>query len=406
MQRYIALLLLVTFYACNQPNTTKTLTPGHYRGTFEVMDNELLPFNFEVINENLLRLTNADEVIEVDEIEYRNDSVFIMFPYFETYFAAAFNGNDLSGTYIEESRDRYVPFKATYSNTDRFIIKKTAETANVSGTWETIFSKGVAGSEYVAKGVFKQEGNKVTGTFSTPTGDYRYLEGSVQGDQLLLSTFDTAHAFLFKATITDSTLVNGMFYSGNHFKEPFEAKRNEDYTLPDANELTFLKQGYDQLEFTFPDLSGNMVSLTDERFKNKVVLVQIMGSYCPNCLDESKFYTKYYEANKDKDIEIVALAFENAKTEEKALQRITRMKERLGISYPILLAQYGTNNKQKAQEKLPMLNHVLSYPTTIYVDKQGTVRKIHTGFSGPATGQKYLDFVTEFEAYMEQLVGE
>ena len=406
MKRFAIVLVAVLLVACNETPTQKTLKPGHYRGTFEVMDNQLLPFNFEVINANTLQLTNADEVIEVDEITYRNDSVIIKFPYFETYFAAAFDGDDLVGTYIEEPRDRYVPLRAEYNNETRFNITQSATIANVSGVWETVFSQGIAGDEYVARGDFKQEGNKVTGTFSTPTGDYRFLEGTVDGNQLLLSTFDTAHAFLFTATITDSTLVDGMFYSGNHFKEPFVAKRNDSYTLPDANTLTYLKQGYDKLAFTFPDMEGKMVSLDDERFKNKVVLVQIMGSYCPNCLDESKFYTKYYEANRDKDLEIVALAFENAKTEAKAVNSITRMKERLGVNYPILLAQYGTNSKQKAQEKLPMLNHVLSYPTTIYIDKKGEVRKIHTGFAGPATGQKYLDFVAEFETFVGELVEE
>ena len=149
-----------------------------------------------------------------------------------------------------------------------------------------------------------------------------------------------------------------------------------------------------------------MVSLTDERFKDKVVLVQLMGSYCPNCLDETKFYSKYYEANKDKGLEIVALAFENAKSKEKAINGITRMKKRVGLNYEILLAQIGTNDKGKAQEKLPMLNKVISYPTTIYLDRKGKVRKIHTGFNGPATGEKYENFKIEFESFLNTLLSE
>jgi thiol-disulfide isomerase/thioredoxin len=131
-----------------------------------------------------------------------------------------------------------------------------------------------------------------------------------------------------------------------------------------------------------------------------------MGSYCPNCLDETKFYSKYYESNKNRDLEIIALAFENAKSKEKAVKGIKRMKERVGLNYPILLAQIGTNDKVKAQEKMPMLNQVSSYPTTIYVDKKGKVRKIHTGFNGPATGVKYEDFQKEFSAFMETLLAE
>jgi peroxiredoxin len=200
--------------------------------------------------------------------------------------------------------------------------------------------------------------------------------------------------------------MNGMFYSGNHWKEPFTAKRNENYELPSANELTFLNEGYDTLAFTFPDSDGNQVSLSDDRFKNKIVVVQIMGTWCPNCLDESRYYSEYYNNNKEKDIEFVALAFEYAKTEEKAFSSIERLKDNVGIEYPILLAQYGTSSKFKAQEKLPMLNHVLSYPTSIFIDKKGKVRKIHTGFNGPATGEKFTEFKTEFTGFVEDLMSE
>ena len=53
-----------------------------------------------------------------------------------------------------------------------------------------------------------------------------------------------------------------------------------------------------------------------------------------------------------------------------------------------------------------MLNHVLSYPTTIFIDKKGVVRKIHTGFNGPATGEKYTEFKTEFEGFVGELIDE
>ena len=131
-----------------------------------------------------------------------------------------------------------------------------------------------------------------------------------------------------------------------------------------------------------------------------------MGTWCPNCLDESKYYADYYKKNKDKDLEFIALAFEYAKDKETAFSRIDRLQSKIGIDYPILLAQYGTSSKTKAQEKLPMLNHVLSYPTSIFIDKQGKVRKIHTGFNGPATGDKYTEFKTEFESFVAELLSE
>ena len=376
---------------------------GVYKASLDVKDNEQLPFLFEMTSNTSMKIFNAEEEIIVDDISYRNDSIFINMAVYEGYIAAKITEEGFEGSFNKESLDRYVPIKAKKSN-ERFSIK-TEATQNISGNWETVFSPDIEDDRYIAKGIFKQSGNIVTGTFRTTTGDYRYLEGVMDGNQMKLSAFDGAHAFLFIASVTDSTM-QGMFYSGNHFKEPFVSKRNEAYELPCANTLTYLKEGYDKIEFSFPDETGRQVSLEDERFKDKVVLVQIMGTWCPNCLDESSYYAQFYKENKDKDIEIVALAFEYAKTEEKAINNIKRLKARTGIKYSVLLAQVGTSSKMKANEKLPMLNHILSYPTTIFIDKTGSVRKIHTGFNGPATGDKYTEFKTEFTSFVSALLAE
>ncbi|OIQ30408.1 MAG: redoxin [Bacteroidetes bacterium MedPE-SWsnd-G2] len=368
---------------------------GVYLGELKVLDDEILPFNFEVLSDSTVVFTNAEEKISTSEVLFLKDSVTIKLPVFEAYIKAKINADKWEGEYVKESLDRIVEFTAIQGVKDRFTVKSNGNRADVSGVWETTFSPDVEEDSYVAKGVFKQEGNKVTGTFMTETGDYRFLEGVVDGQELKLSTFDGAHAFFFKAKLTDS-IMDGMFYSGNHYKEPFIAKRNERFELTDANDLTYLKEGYESFEFNFPDVNGKMLSLNDQRFEGKPVLVQIMGTWCPNCLDESKFYSKFYNAQQNKDVEIVALAFEYAKTEASAVKAINRLQNGVGMEYPVLLAQYGTSSKSKANEKLPMLNHVLSYPTTIYLDKNHEVYKIHTGFNGPATGEAFEAFKKEF----------
>lgn len=402
MRYLLVILTLFTVLSCDK-NETEFLTFGTYRGQLKVNDTVQLPFIFKVKDANTLEIYNAEEVIEVDEIEYKNDSVHIKLPVFEGMLVAKITDQTLNGRFLVEEKGRQQAFTASKNNS-RFDNNAKAET-NITGNWQTVFSPNTEADRYVAKGVFTQNENIVTGTFLTETGDYRYLEGVVNGNQLQLSTFDGAHAFMFTGTVTDST-INGQFYSGNHWKEPFTAKRNEGYQLKSADQLTYLKEGYDTLAFTFPDADGNQVSLTDAQFKNKVTVVQIMGTWCPNCLDESKYYTSYYNANKDKDIQFVALAFEYAKTEEKAFSFIKRLQDRLNITYPILLAQTGTTSKSKANEKLPMLNHVLSYPTSIFIDKKGKVRKIHTGFNGPATGDKFTEFKTDFTTFIDQLLKE
>jgi len=406
MRKLFLIVLLGLIFGCEN-NEKIELSEGLWLMELEVSDREVLPFNFNLNRSATggysMEIYNADETITFDEIEIKGDSIVIRPPVFAGYMAGRLTSNKIKGQFIKEDLERIVPFIATHGIEDRF-RKNKSSTKNVSGIWETEFSQGTE-DNYMAKGIFTQSGDKVNGTFRTTTGDYRYLEGVVSGDSLKISAFDGAHAFLFTAKATDSTL-NGAFYSGNHFKEPFTAKRNEAFELPDADSLTFLKEGYDKLTFSFPDADGNLISLEDARFKDKVTLVQIMGTWCPNCLDETKFYVDFLKNNPDKDLEIVALAFEYAKTKEGAFKSISRLRDRINIEYPIVLAQFGTSDKEKAQEKLPMLNHVISYPTTIHIDKKGKVRKIHTGFNGPATGEKHEEFKKEFKEFVGSLLAE
>ena len=401
------LLIVVLLITSCKKEVKKELALGDWRAEMEVSEGKSLPFNFTLSKDGdgnyVMKMYNAEEEVMVDEFKFDGDSINIRMPIFEGHISGTFTENEITGEFIEESKERRVPFRAIYGKHDRFAVQQDA-TVNISGIWETYFNVNTDG-EYPAKGIFMQNGNKVKGTFRTKTGDYRYLEGVVSGDSLKLSAFDGSHVFLFLAQVTDSTL-DGKFYSGRHSVQEFLGARNEAFDLPDSDNLTFLREGYDKLDFAFPDETGKMVSLSDSRFKDKAVLIQIMGTWCTNCLDETRFYVDFLKNNPNLDVQFIGLAFEYAKTEEKAFEGIKRLKEREEVTYPILLAQYGTSNKQKANEKLPMLNHILSYPTTIYIDKNGEVQKIHTGFNGPATGEKFEQFKQQFDETLEKLTGE
>ena len=283
---------------------------GNWRAVFWVQDDKLLPFQFEWNEDNTITLKNADERILISDITLENDSIIIKHPVFEGVFKGVYTHDDIRGNFIKPSLDQVVPFNMTWGVKDRFVRKNEAE-ALAGGNWEMIFSAHSEEDRYIAKGIFEQQDGHVSGTIRTTTGDYRYLEGIMDGSTLKLSTFDGAHAFLFEAEVRDS-LMFGFFYSGNHWKEPFSAVRNESYELPDENTLTYLKEGYDRFDFSFPDTEGNMVSLSDERFKDKVVVVQIMGTWCPNCLEETTYYANYLKENPSSELEIVSLAFEYA----------------------------------------------------------------------------------------------
>ena len=403
--RYILLsLLILVFVSCEIKQHT-TLKPGDYRATIDVGEGKELPFNFKLSPDGNIKMYNAEETIDAEEIIYYSDSVRINFQVYEGYIAGKFDNGNISGAkFIKESLDRIVPVKFTHGISDRFLdVKPTKQSAE--GIWEMSFTED-DGSNFVGKGIFNQNGNKMTGTIRTTTGDYRYLEGVVSGTDLKFSVFDGAHAFLFTAKINGNKITDGTFHSGDHYQAKFSATKNSEFELPDEDSLTFLKEGHDSFDFSFPNLDDKVISLNDDEFDDKVVVVQIMGSWCPNCIDESKYYAEYYKKNPHPNLEFVALAFEYAKTKAGALKSLNRLKENIGIDYPILLAQLGSSDKTEAQQKVPMLNHVLSYPTTIFIDKAHKVRKIHTGFNGPATGQKYVDFQADFESFVDGLLGE
>lgn len=380
------------------------LPAGTWRGVLTNAANAEIPFNFSVkdsAGRQLLTIFNANERFKVTDIKSQGDSVYIKMPLFDSEFKLKLQGKQLNGQWIKHVGERNVAmqFTANQGQNWRFIQSPEKPAYNISGRWLAVFGEGADRDTTV--GEFKQTGNRLTGTFLTTTGDYRYLEGTVSGDKLYLSCFDGGHAFLFTATVKDAqTITDGKF--GN---SPWTAVKNANAKLPDAFSLTVLKPGYKKINFTFPDLDGKKVSLDDARFKNKVVILQITGSWCPNCMDETAFLVNYYKKYHKRGVEVVGLAYERTTDFNKSRNAILQEKNHFNVPYPLLVTGY-TSNKQETAKSLPMLQNFVAFPTTIIIDKNGDVRKIYTGFSGPGTGSHYAEFVDTFEKLTEDLLAE
>ncbi|MBA4055375.1 MAG: alkyl hydroperoxide reductase, partial [Marivirga sp.] len=168
--------------------------------------------------------------------------------------------------------------------------------------------------------------------------------------------------------------------------------------------LTYLKEGFDRITFSFPDVTGKKVNPTDEKYKNKVVILQLFGTWCPNCMDETKFLVPWYKENNHRGVEIIGLAYERKDDFTYASERVKKMADKFNVTYDFVIA--GTNDKEKASETLPMLNKVIAFPTTIFIGKDGKVKKIHTGFSGPGTGPYYEQFIEHFNETVNELLNE
>ena len=146
------------------------------------------------------------------------------------------------------------------------------------------------------------------------------------------------------------------------------------------------------------------MSIDDPQFAGKVVLVTLAGSWCPNCHAEAAFMAEIYPRYREQGVEIVALMFEHLEAPDEAMEQVRRFREKYGIEYVTLLA--GVSDKTLANEALPSLNKVLAFPTTIFIDRRGEVREIHTGFSGPGTGQHYDETRNLITGLLDTLVAE
>jgi thiol-disulfide isomerase/thioredoxin len=392
----------VLVIGCSKPSPS--LKPGSWRATIQIQGREL-PFGLEVRNMEsgipIVEIRNATERIPLDVIRITGDSLRLMFPTFDTGINAAIKGDSLVGEYVVYSANNYrLPFRAAAGQNHRFVHRQLV-TQDFSGTYDVLFFNDK--NTVQAMAVFEQNGNSASGTFLTPTGDYRFLEGNVDGDTLWLSGIDGDHLFIFNAVRSGDTL-RGRHWLGRSRNRAWQAVRNLEAKPPSSEKLTYLKEGFDRLDFTFPDPDSTMISVSDERFKGKVVVVQILGTWCPNCLDETRFLVDWYKENAQRGVEIVGLAYEQKADFNYAAGRVRKMVDRLGVPYPVLIA--GTNDTKQASSTLPALNQVIGFPTTIFVDRLGKVAAIHTGFSGPGTGSFYDLEKQKFEEQINALISD
>ncbi|MFT4523320.1 MAG: thiol-disulfide isomerase/thioredoxin [Bacteroidia bacterium] len=349
-------------------------------------DSVKLPFFLEIVSSDSgykVAVWNGNEIIVHNDVQFSGDSMVLISPYFNSVLRGKRIKNKIYGAYEDLSRESYsIKFVAKYNISERFGFNGGL-TNDVDGIWETWFGSNAEG--YRAIGIFETDSNSTKGTFLTETGDYRFLDGGFGGNQLKLSTFDGAHAFLFMADLDGDTL-RGRFYSGKHYSDTFKAWRNVDAKLQSPYELSELVNPNAPIDFAFKNLTNQVVSLQDEKYKNKPVLVQLMGSWCPNCLDESVYLSAQYDQLQAQGIEVVALTFEKASFKD-AKPVLSKLKHNIEIPYEVLYA--GVANKDSAQISIPWLSEIKAYPTLLYLRADHTVYKIHTGFYGPGTGKYF-----------------
>lgn len=356
---------------------------------------------------------NGPEQIPFSSLSVEDRTVTLRFDWFDSEIVAelADDRRSMAGEWhktIPGGQTR-LPFTASRGDRRRFVTASSPDpknaSADIDGRWAVTFRDD--SGEEPARAIFSTAGDRVTATFLTPVGDYRYLDGQFRGDRLLLSCFDGGHAFLFDARLTDDGHLAGDFWSRDSYHATWTARRIEEGevdSLPDPWNLVQLTNAEGRFRFSYPDLDGNPLAHDDPRFAGKVVLVNLFGSWCPNCHDEANRLADWSRRYREEGLEVVGLAFEFSGDVERDARVVRAYAKRHGIDYPLLLA--GLSDKKKAAEQLADIDRVVAWPTSIFIGRDGRVRRIHSGWSGPATGEVHQHLVSEIEELVEGLLAE
>ncbi|HEY0979019.1 MAG TPA: TlpA disulfide reductase family protein [Flavobacteriales bacterium] len=408
------LITAVAITGCSVPDTADPpLRPGTWRVELTLRQDSatppvVLPFLLSFARDSagwIAEVHNGEERIPVREISLEQDSITLRMPLFDSEFKGRIlNDSTLIGQWYNflKGPDYRIPFMA-YAGAESRFPQGVPPRRELSGEWKTYFHGDSCCEKTPAIGIFQQTGGGLLGTFATETGDYRFLEGAVQGDSLFLSSFNGNQANLFRGVWRNDSLF-GTYYAGNHWKEQWVASKDPAFRLRDEDSLTFLKEGYDMVDFRFPNIDGGAVSPSDARHRGKVMMVQIMGSWCPNCADEAVLLEQMQRKYHGQGLDVIAVAFERYPTEERAVAGLKRFRDHLDLTYPIAYA--GEAKKGSTSAKLPFLDQVKSFPTCIFIGRDGKVRRIHTGFYGPGTGSYYQAYSRELDRYINELLHE
>jgi len=377
----------------------KTSSPrsGYYSLLFSTQNGNI-PARLNINDTSGWQIINSEEIIRLDSVELRGDSFFVKLPLFDSSMKGTWRNDSLFGEWTDHSRSTYsIPFtgaKTTYS-----------EPTNMAEElrYEVVFSPGDTAESSKGIAVLQKKGNKITGTILTETGDYRYLQGEVENGTIWLSAFDGTHLFYLEGTLKGDGITNGVFLSGKHWKENWVAEKSIINTLRNPYRITSLQVNINP-QFDVLSSAGEPVHFDSTNWKNHVSIIQIMGSWCPNCTDESRFLKELFASHPNSNLQVIPVAFERGEDVDASCKRLATQFNQLQLPYPFYYG--GKASKEEAQKKLSFLTEVHSFPTTVFMDKKGAIRRVYTGFYGPGTHEEYAKHTSEIKSLVTELLSE
>jgi thiol-disulfide isomerase/thioredoxin len=362
-----------------------------------------LPFRIEITPDSSARgwnarICNGSACDRITSLEWRGDSLLFDIADYDARIVASMRGDSLVGTYrnVGNRGPRSIPFRAARGTWPALPAGEA-----LVRSWDAWFE---AGGGRLSPRVIRlwNTDDGVEGTVISNSGDSGLFWGGARGDSLWLARFDGSYVYLVSARLDGDTL-RGTFHAGLRGRTPFTAVPTTGRPhLTAPTEVTRADTG--RFEFDFPDLEGRRVTQDDPRFRGKVVLVDVFGTWCPTCHDAAPVLVSLHRAYRARGLEIVGLAYEVTGDSTVDHRQLRRYREKHGIEFPLLLA--GLNDTDLTAATLPQLHNFTAYPTTLFLDRRGRVRRVHAGFYGPATGAQHTRLVADFRAEIERLLAE
>lgn len=344
------------------------------------------------------QLCNGSRCQPFSSVRIRGDSLELEIADYDARMKAALRPDSLVGYYhnVGSSGPRTIPFRAARGHWPR-----TEAPQRLLGRWDVTYYHDLGTSPRVFE--LRNGLQGFEGRIISSTADYGPFAGSVTGDSFTIGLFDGSFVYLLTGRLQGDTL-RGIFHAGLRTQTPWTAVRSTGAPHLESPTEVSRADTTQPLRFAFPDLNGRMFRSDDPRLKGKVVLVDIFGSWCPTCHDATPELLRLYRKYRSRGLEVVGLAFEATGDTAVDARQVRRYRDKFGIPFPLLLA--GVNDNASIAAALPQLRDVVAFPTTVFLGRDGRVRRIHAGFHGLATGPQHTSMVREFEREIERLLAE
>jgi len=358
-----------------------------------------LPFQLLVDEHGGLRagrLCSATDCQAISAIRQEGDSLVFELADYAASIAVVVRGDSLVGRYHNVGRrgPRTIPLRAA-----RGAMPVSSAPATLVGRWDAWFQSGFDATPRVL--LIENTPGGAEGTIISNSGDYGRFAGEMKGDTIRMGHFDGSFVYLLTARLDGDTL-RGIFHAGLRSQTPFVAVRSTGRRhLTPPTEVT-RADSTTPFAFAAPDLEGRTVSSTDARFRGKVVLLDIFGTWCPTCHEAAPLLAELYRDYHARGLEVVGLAFEVAGDSTVDAPQVRRYRDKFGLPFPLLLG--GTSDVETVAGLLPGLDGFTAFPTTIFLGRDGRVRRIHAGFYGAATGSAHEALKAEFRREVERLL--